>query len=72
MKTHYQVTFGYKAIITVDIKADNEEDAKNEAVEILKINRDKMYRNGNISLQDDNFKPDGILNMDETWNQIYK
>ena len=72
MKTNYQVTFGYKAIITVDIKADNEEDAKNEAVEILKINRDKMYRNRSISLQDDNIKPDGILNMDETWNQFYK
>jgi hypothetical protein len=27
-KTNYQVTFGYKAIITVDVKSANEEDAK--------------------------------------------
>lgn len=70
MKTNYQVTFGYKAIITVDVKAVDENQAKEEAVKILKANRDKMFRSNNISLQDDNFKPNGILNMDETWNQF--
>ncbi|MFA5195585.1 MAG: hypothetical protein WC401_07285 [Bacteroidales bacterium] len=70
MKTNYQVTFGYKAIITIGVKAENEEQAKKEATEILKSNRDKMFKANNIDLQDDTFKPDGILNMDETWNQF--
>ena len=70
MKTNYQVTFGYKAIIAIDVKANSEEEAKEEAIKILQTNRDKMYRNGNINLQDDNFKAEGILNMDETWNQM--
>jgi hypothetical protein len=70
MKTNYEVTFGYKAIITIDVKANNEEDAKREATEILKSSRDKMFRSNNINLQDDNFKPNGIINMDETWNMF--
>lgn len=70
MKTHYQVTFGYKAIITVDVRTVDETQAKEIANNIFKVNRDKMFNNGQLSLQDDNFKPDGILNMDETWNQL--
>jgi hypothetical protein len=70
MKTNYQITVGYKAIITIDVKSNSEDEAKKEALEVLKTNRDKMFRNGNIRLQDDNFKADGILNMDETWNQL--
>jgi hypothetical protein len=69
-KTNYQVTFGYKAIITIDVKSDSEGDAKKQATEILKISRDRMFRANDVTLQDDNFKPDGILNMDETWNQF--
>ena len=70
MKTHYQITVLYKALITIDVKAISEEEAKSQAIGILKTNKDKMYRNGAINLQDDNFKADGILNMDETWNQM--
>jgi hypothetical protein len=70
MKTNYQVTFGYKAIITINVKAVDEKQAKEEATEILKTERDRMFKKNNINLQDDNFKPDGILNMDETWNQL--
>jgi hypothetical protein len=70
MKTNYQVTFGYKAIICIHVKSESEEEAKEKAIEVLKINRDKMYKNGNLELQDDNFKADGILNMDKTWNMF--
>jgi hypothetical protein len=70
MKTHYQVTVGYKAVITIDVRTTSEEEAKKMAIDILSTNRDKMFRNGAIHLQDDTFNADGILNMDETWNQL--
>lgn len=70
MKTHYQITVGYKAIIVIDVKAVTEEDAKDQAIKILEANRDKMFKSGDINLQDDNYKADGILNMDETWNKF--
>ena len=70
MKTNYQITFAYKAIITIDVNSIDEDQAKKEATEILKKSRNKMFRSKYISLEDDNFKPNGILNMDETWNQF--
>jgi uncharacterized protein YbjQ (UPF0145 family) len=70
MKTHYQITIGYRAIITIDVKADSEEEAKEQALKIMTTQRDKMFKNGVINLQDDNYKADGVLNMDETWNKF--
>lgn len=35
-KTNYQVTIGYKAVLTMDVKAENEEDAKKLAIEEFK------------------------------------
>lgn len=69
MKTNYKVTIGYKAIISIDVKADDEKQAKEMAIEIMKKRRDKMsYKD--LCIEDDNFKADGILDMDETWNQF--
>lgn len=70
MKTNYQVTIAYKAIITIDVKADSEDAAKKMAIEKMGKQRDKMFASNQVSLQDDNYKADGILNMDETWNQF--
>jgi hypothetical protein len=69
--TNYQITIGYKAIITVNVKADNEEDAKKKAIEQMRKSSSKMHSNS-VQIQDDNYKADGILNMDETWNMYDK
>lgn len=69
--TNYQITIGYKAIITINVKAENEEDAKKKAIEQMRKSSAKMYSNS-VQIQDDNYKADGILNMDETWNMYDK
>jgi ribosomal protein L21 len=53
MKSNYQVTIGYKAVITVDITAGSEEEAKKKAIEIMKAQRDKMYKKHGFDLQGD-------------------
>lgn len=42
--TNYQVTIGYKACISVNIKANNEADAKRIAVEMMSNQKDKMFK----------------------------
>jgi D-alanine-D-alanine ligase-like ATP-grasp enzyme len=69
-KTNCSITIGYKAVISVNVKADNEEDAKTIALEIFKASKEKMYRRNDVTLEDDNFKADGCLNMDETWGMM--
>ncbi len=66
-KTEYQVTIGYKAVLTTSVKADSEVDAK--AIAMAEF---ENYRNfGNkIDIQDDNYKVQGVLNMTETWNML--
>jgi hypothetical protein len=68
--TNYQITIGYKAVVCVNLKAETEEIAKTNAIKIMKTQRDKMFIRQGFDLQDDNFKADGVLNMDETWNMI--
>lgn len=70
MKTNFQITIGYKAVICVDVKASDEKEAKEKALELFKKQRDKMMFTNQIQLQDDTFNTHGILNMDETWNQL--
>lgn len=67
--TNYEITIGYKAVITVDIKANSEEQAKELAINEFVKNRNKMIV-GKVSLQEDNFKVHGILDMDETWGML--
>lgn len=66
--TNYQITIGYKAVITVDVKAENEKDAKEIALADFSNAKDKMFKRQSVNLQDDNYKADGIIDMDATWN----
>jgi hypothetical protein len=66
-KINYSVTIGYKAVIQIDIKADNEEDAKKQALEYF--NQYRFFGNKS-TINDDNYKVEGILNMDATWNMV--
>ena len=69
--TNYQVTIGYKAVINIDVKSDSEEAARKEALEIFRDKeRKKWYNTKNVNLQDDSFADYGVLDMDETWNQL--
>jgi len=69
--TNYSVTIGYRAVITVSAKAENEAEAKKLAVEIFKKQRDRI-KNHNVTIEDDNFKADGCVDMDATWNMYDK
>jgi hypothetical protein len=70
-KTNYQVTIGYKAVITVNINADSEQEARKQALEYFKEKeRKKWYNSKNVQLEDDSYADQGVLNMDETWLQI--
>jgi hypothetical protein len=68
-KKNINVTFGYKAVITVQVKADNEDEAKQIA---QKEFNDKFRLPGanNIVIEDDSFQVSGVINMDETWNML--
>lgn len=66
-KIKFQCTVGYKAVICVDVIAENEAEAKSMALKEISKMQDRAYK-GKVVLQDDNYKIDGILNMDETWN----
>lgn len=67
---NFQVTIGYKSVVCIDVKAETEEEAKKKAIAIFGKEKDKMFVKQNVNLQDDNYKADGILNMDETWNML--
>lgn len=70
MKQRFQVTYSYKAVITVDVRTQNEEDAKKMAdVQIQKI-RSSVNRHAN--LEDDTWTSggNGILNMTKTWGAL--
>ena len=66
--TNYEITIGYKAVICVHVNAENEKEAKEIAL--------KKFKDGNkfnkCELQDDNYKVDGICDMDATWKMYDK
>lgn len=66
-KINYQATIGYKAVITVSIKAENEEQAKKIALEEFEKYR---HYGKKCDIQDDNFNVYGVLDMDKTWNAL--
>lgn len=68
-KINFQCTVGYKAVICIDVKAENEAEAKQLALKEMGKLQDRAYT-GKVILQDDNYKIDGILNMDETWKLL--
>lgn len=66
----YEITIGYKAVVTIMVKAKNESEAKEKGINVMKKQRDKMFQLSSVLLYDDNIKAGGCLNMDETWNII--
>lgn len=45
---NFQVTIGYKSVITIDLKAETEDEAKKKAVAIMQKERDKMFVKSNV------------------------
>lgn len=70
MKTKYSVTIGYKAVISLNVRAENEEDAKKIALEKFKKQKEKLTDTGPLSIEDDSFGAYGVLDMDKTWNEM--
>lgn len=66
-KTHYCLTVGYKAVLSINVKADSIEEAKKLGLEEMKKVQ-KRISNNKTDLQDDNFKIDGVVDMDASWN----
>lgn len=56
-KTEFQVTIGYKAVLSVNVKADTEDEAKQKA--LAEFEKFRHFGN-NIDIQDDNFGAYGI------------
>tara|TARA_R110000772_G_scaffold96428_2_gene195090 strand:- start:341 stop:562 length:222 start_codon:yes stop_codon:yes gene_type:complete len=71
-KDKYQVTFLYKAVLTIDVKAENEEKAISEALTRLKCVRGNVSNTKDVNIEDDSYNPlsDGVLNMTKTWDQL--
>jgi len=67
--TNYDITIGYRAVISVAVKANSEEEAKEKALDEFVKSRNKMI-GGKVLLNDDTFKVHGIVDMDETWNML--
>ena len=68
-KTNYRVTIGYKAVISVEVFASNENEAKQKALDDFQKQRDSMYKK-NVILEDDSYGAYGITDQDKTWNQL--
>lgn len=66
--TNYQMTFGYTAVITVSVKAENEDQAREKAV--IKFKKGLNALGVHTNIQDDTYGIDGVLNMDKTYNKL--
>jgi len=69
--TNYQVTIGYRAVISISVMADNEDEARIKAKEIFEKEKQKLVNSSKINIEDNRFEADGVLNMDETWKMLY-
>lgn len=67
---NYSVTIGYKSVISINVKAKSEQEAKDKSLEIFNKERQKPYSNKNMNLEDDEIKVAGILNLDESFNLL--
>jgi len=67
----YSVTFGYKAVLSVNVRADNEKEAIEKANKEIEKMRGRIA-SSKLSLEDDCYRAeaDGVLNLDKTWNQL--
>lgn len=66
--TNYNITIGYKAALTFDIKAENKEEAEKKALDFFI--KQRGFKSQKIRIEDDAFKVDGVLDMDNTWNKM--
>jgi hypothetical protein len=64
---NYEVTIAYKAILTLNVKADSKEEAEKLAQERFK---NREFKDKRIEVVDDNFSIEGVLNLDKTWGQL--
>ena len=67
MKTNYDVTIGYRAVITAQVKAESEEEVQELALKEMQKFRSNTNK-GNLQLSDDTVEVAGILNLDKSWN----
>lgn len=69
--TNYSVTIGYRAVISISVKACSKEDAEAKAIEIFRKQEEKIHKGRrDVCIEHSRFAADGILDMDETWNSI--
>lgn len=69
-KAQFEIIIGYKAVVSVYINAENEDEAKKQASEIFEKSKNKKFYNKYITLQDDNTVIAGAVNMDKAWNSL--
>jgi len=67
MKTNFDVTIGYRAVICATIKAESEEQARELALKEFEKFRSNASK-GNLQLSDDSFEIAGVLDLDKSWN----
>lgn len=65
---NYEITIGYKAVITVSVRAGNETNAKKIGLAEFTKNGRGSFKGKKVQLQYDNYKVDGCVDMDATWN----
>jgi len=68
MKTNYDVTIGYRAVICATIKAESEEQARETALKEFEKFRSNANKGGNLQLSDDTVEIAGVLDLDKSWN----
>lgn len=69
MKTNYDVTIGYRAVICATVKAESEEQARETALKEFEKFRSGASK-GSLQLSDDNFEVVGVLDLDKSWNAL--
>jgi len=65
---NYNITLAYKAVLSVGLKANSREEAEEKGLEIFK--KQRGFKNKNITIEDDTFSVEGILNMSSTWETL--
>lgn len=66
-KTNYEITIGYRAVVTVEVKAESEAEAKQIGMDYFTNQR---FFGSKSNIEDDTYRVDGIINMDNTWNAL--
>lgn len=70
MKTNYNITIGFKAVININVDAESVEAAKKVAEETFEREIKKAFQK-KLNLEDSEYVVAGVLDMDASWNQIH-